>query len=305
MNLKTTLPILIILIITACSNPEKQNTAVEEEKKQFDLQGHRGARGIMPENTIPGFLKALEYDVTTLELDLAVTKDSLLVVSHEPWMNELICTDSLGSDIVKESDFNIYRLTYQEIAKFDCGSKGNPRFPDQAKMNVSKPLLSDVIQEVNKYLKDNNKPPVKYNIEIKSGLRGDGVYHPRPPKFSRLVYEFIIQNMNPDLVTVQSFDFRALRYFNENYPDINLALLIENESTIQQNLDSLGFKPDIYSCYFKLLDDQKINTLQQQNIQVIPWTVNDSTDMKQLIDWGVDGIITDYPNIAKNLLTGK
>ncbi len=296
----------VLLLLLSCNTTNKSNESTENVgNPKFDLQGHRGARGLMPENTIEGFLKALEFGVTTLELDLAVTSDSQLVVSHEPWINQLICFDSTGAEIEEEYLFNIYKMTYKQVNQFDCGTKENPRFPVQSKIRANKPRLIDVVNEVNYYLEVNNMDPVRYNIEIKTEKRRDNIFHPSPQKFSDLVYDFISSHIDKNLVTVQSFDFRVLKYFNEKYPEIQLALLIENELDIQQNLDSLGFEPDIYSCWYKLLNKEKISALQQKNIQVIPWTVNDSTDMKQLIKWGVDGIITDYPNIAQNILTAK
>ena len=131
-------------LLMSCNQPPKRLS------DRLDIQGHRGARGLLPENTIPAFLKALEYNVTTLELDLAVTADGQLIVSHEPWMNHSICTDSVGGTIDEEAErsFNIYQMAYKEVKRFDCGSMANPLFPDQRPLNVSKPLLTDVFDAV-------------------------------------------------------------------------------------------------------------------------------------------------------------
>lgn len=290
--------VLITLSVFSCQ-------PVEKEKKEIniDLQGHRGARGLIPENTIPAFMKALEYNkVTTLELDLAVTKDHQLVVSHEPWFNPVICSDSLGNELSKEEKTSIYGLTYQQISAFDCGSKGNPRFPQQQKMKAAKPLLSEVIKEVSKSLQEQNRREIQYNIEIKSHPELDSIFTPSPEDFSDLVYNFIKEQMNIDKVTVQSFDFRVLKYFNAKYPEVKLVALIENNEGIDANLKELGFNPDVYSPYYKVLSKESIDTLHQKNIEVTPWTVNDTTDMKQLISWQIDGIITDYPNLAQKIL---
>ena len=305
-------PILIfacLLTFLACSPTKTQEEKKEDQTneamptRELDIQGHRGARGLMPENTIPAFIEALKYGVTTLELDLAVSKDSLLVVSHEPWMNENICLDNQGNRIEGEMKFNLHQMTYDEIKEFDCGSLGNPRFPEQKKIKTVKPLLIDVIKAVNEHIDTNNMKPVKYNMEIKSMPQGDNLFHPTPEVFSNLLVDFLTENDLLDVTTVQSFDFRVIQYFNQKFPDVSLALLIENELSIQKNLDSLGFNPDVYSCYFKLLDPSKVEFLHNANIKVIPWTVNEIADMQELIDWGVDGLITDYPNRSQQFAT--
>ncbi len=273
--------------------------------KKIDVQGHRGARGLLPENTIPAFIKALELGITTLELDLAVTKDGELLVSHEPYMNPEIALDTLGNEIPEEEalSHNIYQMSYDQIRKYDVGSKVHPRFPNQVKMKATKPLLFDLVKDVDQYRSGNNIGPVWWNIEIKSDPKDDHLYHPAPAAFSKLVYDFIIQNMDKNYVNVQSFDFRVLEYFNQNHPDIVLAALVENEDGIDHNLEALGFKPDIYSCYFKLLDAEKVKYLQGKDIKVIPWTVNDSNDIKNVISWGVDGIISDYPDRVLKIIS--
>ena len=282
--------IIIAAMIMSCS-PEKQ-------EEIFDLQGHRGCRGLYPENTIPAFLHAMDLGVNTLEMDLAVTGDGQLLVSHEPYMSAEMCLDRQGKEISDSAQYqyNIYQMSYAEIQQFDCGSKSHPRFPDQKKMVVNKPLLMDVIAYVNKHLEESGKKYINYNIEIKSQEKSDEVYHPTPADFSDLVYSTIDGLIDWKYVTIQSFDFRVLQYFHEKYPKVTLALLIENELPYQQNLDSLGFKPEIYSCYFKLLTAQTVHDLQNKGIKVIPWTVNEEEDMLHIREMGVDGLITDYPD---------
>jgi glycerophosphoryl diester phosphodiesterase len=116
------------------------------------------------------------------------------------------------------------------------------------------------------------------------------------------VFKQIDGNINWERVNIQSFDFRVLQFFKKTYPHVKLSLLISNDQKWSTNIDSLGFKPNIYSCHFKLLDKEIIKEIHNQEISIIPWTVNEQSDMKQLVDWGVDGLITDYPNIAVNLL---
>lgn len=271
------------------------------EAQQVDIQGHRGARGIMPENTIPGFLYALDQGVTTLELDVVITADNKVVVSHEPWISSEICLSNEGQPLEEGKGLNIYKMTYDQVKSYDCGSKEHARFPEQEKIQVIKPLLGDVIKAAERHIKSHTRYEVDYNIEIKSQPSGDNLYHPSPEKFSDLVYQLIDQYLPWERVVIQSFDFRVLKYWNKKYPNVRLAALVENMKSIDTNLSNLGFKPAIYSPYYQLLSQQKVNNLRGRGIKVIPWTVNDAAQMKKLVDWKVDGIITDYPNIAKEL----
>lgn len=272
----------------------------------FDLQGHRGARGLRPENTIPAFILALDSGVTTVELDVAITKDRQIVVSHEPWMSASICLQPDGSEIEhqKEKSFNIFDMTYDEIAAFDCGSKGNEKFPEQLKMPASKPLLKDVIIAIEHHVKSNLYYEVDYNIEIKSAPAGDNKFHPAPNLFSDLVYNLIDQYLPLERVVIQSFDFRVLKYWHEKYPDIRLSALIENKRSVDANLRALGFNPSVYSLSYELLTKEKVDYLKKLGIRVIPWTVNEIEDMKKMLEWKVDGFITDYPDRAAGLGLG-
>lgn len=291
---------LVVLIILAGTAMAQTHTP------KFDLQGHRGARGMKPENTIPAFIAALNEGVTTLELDLAVTKDRQLVVSHEPWMSAEICLHPDGTPIHKKEEhaLNIYQMTYAEIVQYDCGSSGNAQFPEQEKMKVHKPLLRDVIVAVENHIKNFSLYEVDYNIEIKSLPAGDNLYHPAPAEFSDLVYQLVSQYLPLERVIIQSFDFRVLRYFHQKYPEVRLAALVENTRTPEENLAELGFMPHIYSPYYKRLTPEQVVALKSRNIRVIPWTVNEPEDMKRLKSWGVDGLITDYPNRAAQIGLG-
>jgi glycerophosphoryl diester phosphodiesterase len=283
---------------------------------KFDVQGHRGARGLMPENTIPAFLLALDSGVTTLEMDLAITKDKQVIVSHEPWMSAAYCLDPSGQAIRErdEKKYNIFLMDYDQVKQWDCGSKENSKFPEQKKMKVSKPLLSEVIVAAENHIKNFTKYEVDYNVEIKSATEGDGKFHPKPEQFSDLTYHLIDQYLPWDRVIIQSFDLRVLRYWHKKYPDVKLALLIDNLKTITENMNELGFVPDIYSPDYKLLDKNEVVTVHLRTpsrelktgqkagkVRVIPWTVNDEKEMSELKAMGVDGIITDYPDRARKL----
>ncbi|MBO3700865.1 glycerophosphodiester phosphodiesterase family protein [Roseivirga sp. E12] len=273
------------------------------EGQELDIQGHRGSRGLMPENTIPAFIRAIDEGVTTLELDVVITKDKKVVVSHEAYMSSSICSKPDGTAVTdnESKELNIYQMTYEKVKAFDCGSRGNPRFSKQQKMAVAKPLLSTLITEVEAYLEEKNLPKVVFNIEIKSSPKGDDLYHPSVEEFSQLVFDLLNNRLSKDRFTIQSFDFRVLKYWNKAYPNVRLVALIENRRGVESNLKDLGFIPDVYSPYHILLNKEMVELCHSKNMKVIPWTVNELSAMKRLAQMGVDGIITDYPDRAKGL----
>lgn len=263
----------------------------------FDWQGHRGARGLYPENTIGAMEEALKYPVTTLELDVVISKDQKVIVSHEPWMSEDICLDPEGRR-VKGRDHNIYKLNYQEIVKFDCGSIPHPRFPEQTKVNVGKPLLGTLLDVTEATLRKLNRKEVEYNIEIKSDPKDEASgFQPNVKVFSDLVIKTIQEKIPSKRFTIQSFDWRVLKYIHEKYPEIRLVALTEDEVRPEEDLARLGFRPYVYSPYFKKLKVSDVKTFHEKGVKVIPWTVNEVAHMRNLKKMGVDGIITDYPNL--------
>ena len=268
---------------------------------KFDIQGHRGARGLMPENSIPAVLMALDSGVTTIELDVVVTSDKQLVVSHEPWISGSICYDSTGGPISDkdEKKFNIYHMTYAQIRRFDCGSKTNEEFPEQQRIAVTKPLLRDVVIAIENRIKSYNLYEVDYNIEIKSSPETDKKFHPSIDEYSEMIYELMDEYIPLDRLVIQSFDFRVLKYWHEKHPEIRLSALVSNNKSIDSNLEQLGFNPSVYSPQFKLLDKAKVQYLHTKKIRVVPWTVNEPHDMLALKGMGVDGLITDYPNRSR------
>lgn len=272
-------------------------------QEPLDVQGHRGARGLMPENSIPAFMRALKEGVTTLELDVVITKDKQVVVSHDPYMLSGICSKPNGEPVTKEEekDLNIYWMNQSEVVGYDCGSRGNARFPVQEKIATVKPLLADVISMVEDHLKENNLPKVGYNIEIKSVESEYNVSQPEVDEFSELVLEVIRERLSNDRFTIQSFDFNVLKHLHKSNPEVRLVALVENAKGIDAALEALGFTPEVYSPYFILLKKEDIDMIHEKGMKVIPWTVNDRKDMERLVADGVDGIITDYPNLAKGL----
>jgi glycerophosphoryl diester phosphodiesterase len=262
----------------------------------------------MPENTIPAFLKALDLGVTTLELDVVVSKDRQVVVSHEPYFNAAFSIRPDGRPIDKKDQKGLilYQMDYAEIKRYDVGSNGNSAYPQQQKLKTYKPLLSEVIEQVEAYRIAKKLPSFQYNIEVKSDPSEYNKSQPEPAIFCDLV-ETVIQGALPiERVVIQSFDFAVLKHWKQQidagkYPKLRLSALVENLRSPEKNIDELGFKPDVYSPYYRLLSQDKIKRLHELGIKVIPWTVNQPNDMKRLKDWGVDGLITDYPDRASGL----
>jgi len=287
---------------TIQSDPDSENSM---QQKSFDLQGHRGARGLLPENTIPGFLYALNLGVTTLEMDVVINAEGSVILSHEPWMSASICSHPDGSKVKRNEAENlkIYSMSDQEVAGFDCGSRGHSGFPGQQAMAASKPHLNDVFKAVSLRTEETGREPALFNIEIKSAPEGDNIFHPEVDQYARALYDVLQKNDVLQRTSIQSFDPRALEAAHNIDADISLVLLVENRKSFQKNLNRLSFKPDIYSPNYKRVNKEMIKAAHAQNIQVIPWTVNDEKTMRKLVVLGVDGLITDYPDLGVRVLT--
>ncbi len=242
--------------------------------------------------------------VNTLEMDVVVTKDSQLVISHDPYMSDVICNTPEGKPVTaaNKENYAIYHLTYAEVKKFDCGSRGNPDFPGQHKMPTYKPLLKDVIDSVENYIAANHLPHVQYNIETKSTVAGDGKLHPVPAVFSKMLYDLLKnRNMLPYSI-IQSFDVRTLQEIHKIDGKTATALLIADPQSFDKNLKQLGFTPSIYSPNTILVNKKLIEKCHKKKVKIIPWTINDEKKMLEFKDMGVDGLITDYPDKAIKVL---
>lgn len=272
----------------------------------FDLQGHRGARGLAPENTLPAFRRALDLGVTTLEMDVVVSEDGDVVVSHEPWMNPDICMTPDGERIPKGEGRQhvLYEMDYDRIAAYDCGSLQPSQFPEQQNQPASKPRLRDVFEEVEASVQDRSRGPIFYNIEMKSRPAWEGRFHPDPDTFAEHVLA-VVQDANVEArTTLQSFDPRTLEAASRRNEVVRIALLVNwmDNGGLSTNLQRLSFTPDIYSPDQRLVDERLIATAHERGMQVIPWTVNDRLTMKRFIRQGVDGLITDYPDRGREVL---
>ena len=272
--------------------------------QKFDLQGNRGARGIMPENTVTGMLRAVELGVTTLTMNAVISKDKKVVLSQEPYFNHEFSTQPNGKPITlkNQKTFNIYKMDYAEVKKFDVGQKIHARFPYQQKYPAYKPLLEETIVAVENYVKTNKLAKPEYSIETKTIPNGDNEFQPEPGEFVELIMEVVNRYKLSKRVTIQSIDRRTLQYLHEHYPKVKTSLMVDEKVDFVQNIEDLGFKPTVYSPTSALVGKGLIDRCHQAGVKIIPWTVNTVKDMKDLIDLGVDGVVTDYPNIYQQAI---
>lgn len=289
--------LLAIFFITSIS------MKAQLDAELLKLQGHRGARGLYPENTVGGFIKTLDLGVYTMELDVVMSQDGEIVVSHEPYFSSTICLDPSGKSIGEEEmkNHSIYQMPYTKVKTYDCGSIGNERFPQQEKKKSYKPLLKEVIAAVDAHAAANDMPSPIYNIEIKSKEEYYDIHQPQPSEFVSRVVALLKELGIEKRVVVQSFDPNILIELNKQSPDLLISYLVENLHSLKKNLSKIDFIPDFYSPYYKLITQKLISNAHEKGIKVVAWTVNDIEKVKKLYAKGVDAIITDYPNFKADL----
>jgi glycerophosphoryl diester phosphodiesterase len=294
----------------------------------LDLQGHRGARGLMPENTLPAFAQALTIGVTTLELDTAVTRDGVVVVSHDATLNPDITRDAQGQWL-KRDDIAINALGFAELQQYDVG-RINPqsvyagRFPDQKPLDGTRiPRLADVFA-LARHAGNNH---VRFNIETK--ISPEHVQRTlQPVEFARALIALIRAEQLEARVTIQSFDWRTLQVVQQEAPQIATVYLTAQQSwqdniragnssspwTAGRHISQFGGSlprlvngagGTIWSPYFGDVTRDTVREAQRLGLKVIVWTVNESRDIERMIDFGVDGIISDYPDRLRRVAAAR
>lgn len=301
---------LIILVGLSWSSPRKFISAKpdlvihSDSLPTFDKEGHRGCRGLMPENTIPAMLFALSVGVTTLEMDAHITKDQKVIISHDPYFNHDITTKPDGKWLEpgEEKKLLLYGMNYSETLQYDVGLKPNIRFPRQKKMPAHKPLLGDLIDSVEEFCIRKKIHLPFYNIETKSMPATDLLNHPAPEEFVDILMGVVLSKHVMDRTIIQSFDPRTLQVLHRKYPSVMTALLIDgfNKTQLGVQLKQLGFVPTIYSPEYTLVTDSLLIQCHKVNMKVIPWTVDDKGTIEELRKMGIDGIITDYPDLFEH-----
>lgn len=286
---------IVLVFSTAC---------MQYRNSEPDVHGHRGCRGLEPENTIPAFIRGAEEDCDWLELDVVLTGDGHVLVSHEPWMDHRICLTPAGDviPVEHERELNIFHMRLEEVQAYDCGSREHPDFPDQHHEVLFKPTLAQVVEEIDDLTMTNGSNVAGYNIEIKSDPAWYGVYQPEPAVLVRTVLATIDSLGIGDRCMVQSFDTAILEAMHEAGPWIRLALLVDNADGLEVNLRRLTFKPDIYSPFYKLADDKLVSDLWERDIELAVWTVNETPEIERMVRLGVDAIISDYPDRVRKAI---
>ena len=293
----------------------------------FDLQGHRGARGLAPENTLAAFAKALAIGVTTLETDLAITRDGVVVISHDPDLNPALVRD--GGTWLPGRGPAIRSLTLAELARYDVGrvdpaSRYGQQWPEQVARDGERiPTLTDVFALVERLEK-----PVRFNLETKlTPTSGDAA--PDAQTFARLVLDAVRKAGATARTTIQSFDWRTLVAAKRIEPAIVTACLTaEGGSFDTVRPDATGRSPwhagiapadhdgslprmaraagcAVWSPNHASVTRERVDEARALGLRVLPWTVNEPADMARLIDMGVDGLITDYPDRARKVMADK
>lgn len=260
------------------------------------VYGHRGARGLFPENTLQGFLYAANLGLDGIELDVVISKDNKVVVSHEPWMNPKTCTKPNLSKVSFLRRKNLYRMNYADIKLYDCGLRGNSEFTRQKKTAAYKPLLREVIEQVEKVTHGSKKSV--YIIEIKSNWITDNKLHPPPEEFVRLMLNELRPFNVHNRILIQSFDMRPLNIIHKNHPGMMLGMLVRSPHFIRRRMKTLTFTPHTCGTYYKLTTEKWVKRIHALGMKSLVWTENEKSDILNHLKMGVDGIITDYPEIA-------
>lgn len=245
------------------------------------VHGHRGARARLPENSIPAFEYAIKEGVDVLEMDMAVTRDNVIVISHDPLLHPPVCSGPAESAVIHE-------LTLAQVRQWDCGAVRNPRFPEQ------RPIAGTRMPTLDQVFALAARGNFQFNIETKS-FPDKPQYTPPPAEFARLVLDEIRKHKLEARVIVQSFDFRTLVAMRKLAPAIRLSALTETDKRDFAAIAAEAAHAEIISPEFHLVTPAKVEAAHKAGLQVVAWTANTPADWDNLIAAKVDAIISDDP----------
>ena len=273
------LTILFTMELNAQPNPVK-------------IYGHRGCRGLYPENTLIAFKHAIDQGVDGIEWDVVVSKNKELVISHEPYLDASYCLDTNGEEISSSEGkkINFYNLSVDEIQKFDCGSKGNVKHSEQTKLRCYKPTVQEAFDSLQ--LKE-----VTILFEVKSEDTDYGIYQPEPTEYAEIIAKEIEDFEFKENIIFMCFDPNLLEALHNLLPDYRYVYLTYKPFTsIKKFLKQISFKPYALGMYHPTITKRDVKLLHEQEVNVFAWTVNKVEQSEKLKRYGVDGIITDYPD---------
>lgn len=278
-------------VLDGCQAPVKEKLPV--------VHAHRGGASLYPENTVLAMVHAAAAGVPVMELDLHVTKDSIVVVSHDAYLNHDKALTPEGEPIPadKDRDYKIYAMTYDSLRRYDVGSLPNPAYSRRKNVKCCVPPVADLIDSVELFTKSNGIAPVSYNIEIKSDPLKDGIYSPDYRTFADLCMKVLLGKKLGKRLLVQCFDVRTLNYLHEKYPDVRLSYLVEDKNaTFEELMSRLDFVPQVYSPESDMLTEEVAGKVHAKGMELAPWTVDEKPEVERLKKLGVDAIITNQPD---------
>lgn len=275
--------------ILSCSQPVARTPLI---------QAHRGGAAIYPENTLPAMLHAVDLGIPVLEMDLHISQDSLVVVSHDSYLNPLKALTPEGDTIAAgDKAHTLYSMPYDSIRRYDVGTRFNPAFPHKASLLCRVPLLSELIDSVEHYVRERSLPPVSYNIEIKSSRKKDGFLTPDYRTFTDLCMKVLLSKNLGDRLLMQSFDTDGLNYLHEKYPNVRVAYVMSDKGeSFEQLMAKLHFVPQVFSPEFTMVTPELVKQVHARQMQIVPWTVDSKEEALRLQALGVDQIITNRPD---------
>ena len=272
-----------------------------------DVQAHRGGAGLFPENTVEAMKECLDMGVNTLELDLQLTSDGQVVVSHDSYFHSRYAIRPDGSKVEKnEPKEYLFTMPYDSIAKYDVGSRESTVWPGKACFPAVKPLAKDLFEFVEQYTKEKGYSPVRYNVEVKSSAKsGEGTNWANYDALADACCKLFHSLNLGDRLVIQCFDHRALNYMHEKYPEFKYSYLVSvNTGTFEEYMAKLNFVPTWLSPHHSITDAELVRKCHEMGMKIVPWTADEPDDIQRLIDLKVEAIITNYPDRLLKLTRG-
>jgi len=265
------------------------------QAQTLGILAHRGFRGLHTENTLEAFKKSLHYSYF-LEMDIMISKDMKVVVTHDPLLHEKLY---VNKSAYGSGEFNqrIYDLNYNEITNYELGHKKSKGFDKQQNIVSIIPLLENVLQETQSYAKENNLKEPHYFIETKITEQTDYLNHPEPKVVVELLMQVLKENIKPSQVIIQSFDPRTLSYISKKYPEYKTCLLDKKKQLLSVYLNELDFKPNYFSPNFKQITPELIDESKKFKIPLIGGNTNNKQEIDKMYELGIYQIISDYPYV--------